>query len=137
MSDSPTIATGGGDPLAFTPVAVRARHDGWTAERQRAFVDALASLGLVSAAAASVGKSVKSAYALRRRSGAEGFAAAWDAAVSRGGEQALGLAIDRAITGTLVPIFYRGRQVGERRVFDNGLVIAALRVTMRAPATPR
>ena len=26
------------DPLAFAPAAVRPRHDGWTAERQRAFI---------------------------------------------------------------------------------------------------
>jgi hypothetical protein len=34
----------------FQPVPVRPRHDGWTAERQIAFVEKLADSGSVSAA---------------------------------------------------------------------------------------
>jgi hypothetical protein len=33
--------------IPFTPVPVRARHDGWTAERQIAFIEALAATGAV------------------------------------------------------------------------------------------
>jgi hypothetical protein len=63
---------------AFTPVPGRARRDGWTEERQRAFIAALDGTGCVGRAAAAVGMSRKSAYRLRRRKGAESFAAAWD-----------------------------------------------------------
>lgn len=35
------------ESLAFTPVVVRARYDGWTPDRQRAFIDRLSELGLV------------------------------------------------------------------------------------------
>jgi hypothetical protein len=31
----------------FTPVAVRARHDGWTVAKQYAFIEALADTGIV------------------------------------------------------------------------------------------
>ncbi|MGG9078526.1 hypothetical protein, partial [Escherichia coli] len=71
--------------LALTPVpSGSTRHDGWTPERQRAFLQQLARIGVVSAAAGAVGMSAKSAYALRKRAGAESFAAAWEAALGEG-----------------------------------------------------
>jgi hypothetical protein len=63
---------------AFTPVPVRARHDGWTEERQRTFIRVLAETRCVGAAALAAGISRESAYRLRRRKGAESFAEAWD-----------------------------------------------------------
>lgn len=115
------------DPIPFDPAPHTGRHDGWTPDRQRGFVEALATIGLVSAAARAVGKSAKSAYALRKRPGAEGFAAAWDRALRIGGDHARDIAIARATEGVVQPVFYRGRQIGERRVFDHRLLIAALR----------
>ena len=116
------------DPLAFTPVSLaRARHDGWTARKQQLFIDRLALIGLVSAAAKSVGMSAKSAYALRKRSGAESFVEAWDTAVGMGLRMAHSIAIDRAIHGVRQPIYYQGRQVGERTVYNDRLLITALR----------
>ena len=53
----------------FTPVPTRQRDDGWSPARQRAFLEALASCGSVSAAARVVGLSRESAYALRRQIG--------------------------------------------------------------------
>ena len=38
----------------FAPVAVRARHDGWTAQRQRRFIEALASNGCVAEASRAI-----------------------------------------------------------------------------------
>ena len=123
MSDSPDD-----DPFAFTPVPLaRARHDGWTPRRQQLFIDRLALIGLVSAAAKAVGMSAKSAYALRKRPGAESFAAAWDAAVAIGLHDAHATAIDRAIHGVRQPIFYQGRRIGERTVYNDKLLITALR----------
>lgn len=44
------------DLPAFTPVPMtRSRHDGWTPERQRGFIAALAQSGIVARAARSVG----------------------------------------------------------------------------------
>ena len=86
------------DALAFTPVpTARRRRDGWTPERQHAFILALAQLGLAGAAAREVGMSRKSAYALLKRAGPEsGFARAWEEAVVRGRIKAGRIGIERA-----------------------------------------
>ena len=62
--------------LAFTPVPLRTRRDGWTPERQRRYVAALAFTGSGRLAAASVGMSVQSACHLRRRAGSASFTGA-------------------------------------------------------------
>src|SRR3712207_4301109 len=67
--------------LRFAPVPVKARHDGWSAELQLRFVLALARGSSVDEAARRLGRGRQGAYALRRRSGAEEFAAAWDSAL--------------------------------------------------------
>jgi hypothetical protein len=54
------------------------RRDGWTAERQLQFLDALASTRSISKAAFAAGMSRESAYRLRRRCEASLFAALWD-----------------------------------------------------------
>ncbi len=66
---------------AFTPVPLRIRQDGWTPDRQRAFLAHLRLTGSVEAAARAVGMRRETAYRLRRRPGGESFAAAWDAAM--------------------------------------------------------
>jgi len=69
--------------IAFTPVPLRHRADGWPPELQLCFIVAL-SRGLAPGEAArSVGKNRQNAYALRKRPGAESFAAAWDYVVAR------------------------------------------------------
>ena len=127
MPDSPA------DPLAFEPVpSARHRHDGWTPERQRRFVAALAEIGMVAAAARAVGMSRKSAYALLRRAGPESdFARAWRAAQDKGEALADATALARALHGTEVPVFYRGIQRGVRRVYNDRLLIAALNAANR------
>lgn len=127
MDESPS------DLLAFEPVASASkRHDGWTPEKQNRFIQELARLGLVSAAARAVGMSPKSAYALLKRAPEEsGFARAWDAALDEGEKRARCEAIDRALNGVEVPYFYRGLQRGTRRVYNDRLIIAALNAAMR------
>ena len=120
--------------LAFTPVPVRARHDGWTAERQRAFIARLALCGCISASARAVGKTKKAAYDLRDHAGGESFAAAWDKALGWGRDTVTDLAIERAILGEIRPVFYRGRRCGEQLRHDNRLLFAALKAAGPAPA---
>lgn len=116
------------DSLPFTPVPTAStRRDGWTPDKQRHFISQLARCGLVSAAARAVGMSPKSAYALLKRPGADSFVAAWDAAVRTGRAGALALAIDRAVDGVVRPVFYRGKQVGEYRTYNDRLLVAAIR----------
>lgn len=117
--------------LAFTPVPVRARHDGWSPERQTAFIHRLALCGSVSTAARAVGKSRKSVYDLRDRPGAESFASAWDAALGMGRSRQLDLAIERSIAGEVKPYFYQGRKCGENIRHHNGLTIAVLKLLHR------
>lgn len=114
------------DPLAFTPVAVRARRDGWTPERQARFIRALAAIGVVAAAARAVGKSGTSAYKLRERDDAASFAQAWDTAQVMAGDRAFAQAMDRAINGVAVPRYYRGRQVATVRRPDYRMALKVL-----------
>jgi hypothetical protein len=116
-------------PSFFPVPRQRSRHDGWNAEKQYAFIEALAACGIVRAAAEKVGMHAASAYRLRDADGAESFAAAWDAALKTGMAQLVDVAMDRAINGVAVPHFYKGQQVGETRWFDNRLLMFMLRHT--------
>lgn len=112
---------------AFTPwTGERRRGSGWTAEAQLLFIAALTRLGCVAAAAQVAGRSVRSAYRLRDRPGAESFAAAWASAAARGRSAAQQVAIERAVHGTLVPQFRDGQFKGYRVAHDDRLLVAAL-----------
>ena len=128
MSDSsppPPAATALVPPLhiAFDPVPVAVRRDGWTPARQRGFIDALSTVGQVTAAARHVGMTRKSAYRLRERAGAESFAAAWDQAQDIGRTHIYDRAIERAVYGVTQPVFRRSKQIGTRHSFDNRLLL--------------
>ncbi|GLR47549.1 hypothetical protein [Sphingomonas astaxanthinifaciens] len=131
----------GGEPLPdFQPVARRFRHDGWTPERQRAFIAALADTGSVSRAAALVNMSPEGAYYLRRQAGAESFRRAWEAALDFGVQRLRDIAMERALTGELVPVMSFGKLVGYRRKTNDRLLMFILRMnsgTLHRPATPR
>jgi hypothetical protein len=115
------------EELAFTPVPVRPRRDGWSPERQRAFIVRLALCGSVTASAQAVGKTRKAAYDLLRRPGSESFAAAWDRAFGYGRSRTCDFALERALLGEVKPVFYRGRRCGEHIRHDNRLLLALLR----------
>ena len=121
------------EELAFVPVPVKPRRDGWTPARQLAFILRLALLGGVAAAAKAVGMSRESAYRLRDHPGAASFAAVWDKAQGWGRGRAADLGTERAIYGEKREVHYRGRKVGEYVRHDNRLVIAALN---RLPPVP-
>jgi hypothetical protein len=122
MSDSPPAPDD--DPLVFTPVPVTARRDGWTAERQRAFIASLASHGSVGAAARAVGMTPQTARRLRTKPQAEGFARAWDVAAEEGRLRAIDAAIAKGM-GEVVPVYRRGRLVGARYRTNDRLLFAA------------
>jgi hypothetical protein len=112
---------------AFTPVPRKYRHDGWTPERQRAFVEALADCGSVRRACAMVNMSNENAYVLRRSPGAEEFRAAWDAALDFGVKRLKDIAFERAVEGELVPVFVAGKLMGFRRKHNDALLMFCLR----------
>ncbi|MBV9527477.1 hypothetical protein [Sphingomonas sp.] len=107
--------------------ARRPRHDGWTVERQAAFLKALSECGCVTDAARSVGMTRQSAHNLYNRPSAGAFRRAYDAAL----DCSLRLVEDgmwsRAVKGVPRPIFYQGEQVGEYRHFDERLTMFLLR----------
>lgn len=114
------------EDLAFVPVPVKPRRDGWTPARQLAFILRLALLGGVAAAARAVGMSRESAYRLREHPGAGSFAAAWDKAQGWGRSRTADIGTERAIYGEKREVYYRGRKVGEYIRHDNRLLVAAL-----------
>src|SRR5688572_29121922 len=118
-------------PVPFTPAQLRPRHDGWTAERQIAFVEALAETACVEEACRRVGMSDSSAYRLRNRYNGRHFRAAWDAALDCALSRLEQAALGRALHGTARPIFHKGDQVGEWRHHDERLTMFLLR-TRRA-----
>jgi len=122
------------DLLAFRPVPVRARRDGWTAKHQRGFILRLALTGCPGTSARAVGRTRESAYRLRARKGATSFAAAWDLALGCGRSQAGDLAIERGLLGEVRPVFYRGRRCGEYLRHDNRLILAVINRLTPPPA---
>jgi hypothetical protein len=115
-------------PIAeFTPVPRRYRHDGWTPERQKAFIEALADTGCVTRAAAMVNMAQANCYALRRAPGAEEFRRAWDATLDFGLKRLKDVAFERAIEGQLVPVFVAGKLMGFRRKRNDALLMFCLR----------
>jgi hypothetical protein len=65
-----------------SPKSSKIRRDGWTAERQLRFLDALSRTRSVRAAARAASMSRESAYRLRDRREGALFAALWDCALA-------------------------------------------------------
>ena len=117
--------------ITFQPVPVRPRRDGWTAERQIAFVEKLADTGSISAACKHVGMSRESVRQLRRRPCGRAFRDACEAAVDCGYAELEESAVERSRKGVARPIFYKGEQVGEWRHHDERLTMFLLRFRRR------
>ncbi|WP_188054111.1 hypothetical protein [Sphingosinithalassobacter sp. CS137] len=111
----------------FPATSRRVRRDGWTAERQRLFLETLAETGCVSDAAAAVGLTPRSAYRLRARADADAFHRAWDAALVIASQRLTTIAFERAVNGTLRQVWHRGECVGEERVPSDRLLIFLLK----------
>jgi len=121
-----------GELPAFTPVPRQTnRHDGWTDDRQRRFIEALADTGSVEAACRAVNMSTVGAYHLRRQKGAESFRKAWAAALELGVQRIEDVAMDRALNGVEVPVYSYGKLVGSRTAYNDRLLMFMLR--NRAP----
>lgn len=110
------------DPLlAFAPyIHAAPRGNSITPDRQRAFIASLAATGIVTQAARQIGASLEALYKLRGRAGAEGFSAAWDAAIERGLLRLEDCAVELAITGEERPIVSAGKLLGTYRKHNFG-----------------
>jgi len=99
----------------------RKRLAGWSAERQKFFLTALAETGQVHLAAAAARLSARSAQALRVRSPA--FSAGWRLAEQLAVGRLSPLAFDRAINGRIEQVYQSGELVAERRVPSDKLLM--------------
>ncbi len=115
----PVPPPSGSEAIAFTPEPSR-KTGGWSALRQRLFIETLAETGSVHLSANAAGLSARSAYALRIRS--VPFAAAWDLAQQLAVGRLSALAFDRAIHGRIEQVYQDGELVGERRVPSDKLL---------------
>jgi hypothetical protein len=100
----------------FTPAPTRKQRAGWTAERQRRFIEHIALTGHAGEAAALVGLSSSSAYRLASKPGGEDFARAWDAAYRLATTRGAAIVWDRALNGRVERFYRNGELVMERRV---------------------
>ncbi|MBJ6122859.1 helix-turn-helix domain-containing protein [Sphingomonas mollis] len=123
----------GFDPAAYdwVPVRRQRRPDGWTREKQRAFIEALADTGSVTQAAREVHMSPRSAYMLRRDRDGAGFAAAWNAALDQSMQVLLDSVTRRAIEGVDEKVYDRtGNVIGTRTRYSDRLAMFLLRAHM-------
>jgi hypothetical protein len=117
-----------GELPPFTPVPRQyVRHDGWTPERQIAFIEALADTGSVEAACKAVDMSQAGAYNLRRQPGAECFRKAWQAALGLDVALVEDVVMDRAHNSFEEPLYSYGRLIGTRRRYNDRLLMFILR----------
>lgn len=120
------------DPLDFTPVPrQRMRRGGWSAARQREFIDHLVETGSVRAACRRMGVGEHHIYKLRNHPEGGSFRAAWEAALDMGIQRIEDLAMDRAMNGVEEPVYSYGELVGTRIKYNDRLLMFILR--NRAP----
>jgi hypothetical protein len=120
----------GYDPAEYrwVPVRRRPRHDGWTEEKQRRFIEVLADTGLVGAAAKAVGMSRETAYRLKRSVHGAAFARAWDAARHHAGGLVEDITFERAFEGVEHNVYdENGEVVCTKRVVNDRLLMFLLR----------
>ncbi len=111
----------------YHPVTLhRQRHDGWTAERQRTFLTALAETGCISEACRLTGITARSAYRLRAHALGTTFAEAWDQALRYATAKLMTLAYERAIKGSIRETWRNGELVAESRQPSDRLLIFLL-----------
>jgi len=117
------------DPLLdFAPVPhTNPRKNSITPDRQRRFIAHLAATGIVKQAAKHIGASLEALYKLRQRPGAEGFRAAWEAAVDCGVARLEDCALQRAIEGEERLVVSSGKLIGTERRHNEALVMFLLR----------
>jgi hypothetical protein len=100
------------------------RHDGWTPEKKRAFLERFAECGVIVEACEAAGMSAKSVYNLRNRDPL--FAAGLEAASVKARGPLADEAYSRARNGVVERIYKDGVIVAERHRYDNRLTMAVL-----------
>lgn len=102
------------------------RKDGWTPERIRTFLFALAESGVAGDAARAAGMSRRSAFAFREREAGRAFQDAWDAALLLARRALADELMSRALHGCVEVIIRDGQVWGERHRYDNRTTMSVL-----------
>lgn len=102
----------------------RLRHDGWTPEKKRLFLERFAECGVIVEACEAAGMSARSAYNLCDRDPL--FAAGWEAAAVKARRPLADEAYSRSRNGVVERIYKDGVIVAERHRYDNRLTMAVL-----------
>lgn len=126
MTDQSTHDTFTDIPAADDLAHPKARHDGWSPDKQVTFLEALARTGNVKAAAAYAGLSRESAYKLRRRPDGRAFARAWDAALIHARDIYQDELMDKGLNGWDEAVWHQGEEVGMRTRWSAPLFLAAM-----------
>jgi hypothetical protein len=120
IAEAQAMAAQGGRP------GWSARRDGWTRERVRIFLEAIAQGATIAGAAAAAGMSKASAYAFRNSARGRAFNVGWDAAYLLARRQLADEVMSRALHGCVDVLTRGGEIVGERHRHDNRLAMAVL-----------
>ncbi len=108
------------------PAPASRRADGWSCERQRIFLEALAEGATVEAAARLVGLSPASAYAFRQRAHGAAFALGWHAAMLLQRQKLADVLTARAFDGQVDTYTRADGTAVTRHRHDNRLALALL-----------
>ena len=102
------------------------RHDGWTPEAIRTFLETLAASACVRTAARAAGRSVQSAYNLRSSTKGRAFHLAWEAALLHARRRLADDILSYAVHGHVRTITRNGKVWQEERRYDAGLAMRML-----------
>lgn len=120
-------AAGAGSDGSVAAARVRQlRHDGWTPDKERRFIETLADSGVVADACRASGMSRDAAYTRRRSAGGRAFALAWEGALLIARGRLADEAMSRVLHGIVDRVYRNGELVAERHRYDNRLTMAVL-----------
>lgn len=100
--------------------------NGWTIDRQRAFLEALAQCGIVDRAAGLAGMTRQSAYSFRQTVAGRAFDLAWDAALHLARQRMVDDAHQLAFEGSVEQVFRDGELIMEKRKRDPRMLLAII-----------
>jgi hypothetical protein len=108
------------------PLSPSRQGNGWTIERQRAFLEKIAQCGNVERSAGMVGMTRQSAYAFRLSTAGRAFDLAWDAALLLARQRMIDDTYELAFEGSVEQIYRDGKLVQEKRKRDPKTLLATI-----------
>jgi hypothetical protein len=110
-------------PISLSPSR---QSNGWTIERQRAFLEMLSTCGNVERSAGFVGMDRSGAYSFRQSAAGKAFDLAWNAALLLARQRMIDETYDLAFEGSVEQIYRDGKLVQEKRKRDPKMLLATI-----------